>query len=365
MATALPLNAVEPADVLRRPEASGFIIGPVADSVLIIGAPLVALLIAGPLFFLPSSTFEYEFRAKPYDLRQMGIVAFINAHLFLVYFRSHANQKIFHLYPFRFIAVPIGLFLAGATSPLALGLMGFLAIWWDVYHSSMQTFGFGRIYDAKQKNSAIAGRSLDYWMNLFVYLGPVLAGAQFVEHLNSSLVNLQYLSLQEGDWIRFFLRESPDFLRSHQNYLTLGVLATGIPFALYYLYRYYRLQAQGYHVSWQKVWLMLITSSVSIYCWGFHSFIDAFWVMNFFHALQYFAIVCFSERQNLTDLFRLRWMTHGWILALAWVITFSLIYGVWSGIVAKGNWSTSFVVTTSLMHFWYDGFIWSVKKKMV
>jgi hypothetical protein len=365
MATALPLNSSHSSGVSGQSVKSGFIIGPVADSVLIIGAPLLALLIAGPLFFLPSSAFEFQYRAKPYDFRQMSIVAFINAHLFLVYFRSHANQKIFQLYPMRFIAVPIGLFLVGAVSPLVLGLMGFVAIWWDVYHSSMQTFGFGRIYDAKQKNAATAGRTLDYWMNLAVYLGPVLAGVQFVEHLNSSLVNLQFLALHEGDWNRFLLRETPEFLRSQQIYLTIGVLVTGIPFGIYYVYSYYRLQAQGYHVSWQKVWLMLITSSVSIYCWGFHSFIDAFWVMNFFHALQYFAIVCFTERQNLTQLFRLNWLTHGWMLAIVWVISFSLIYGLWSGMVAKGNWSTSFVVTTSLMHFWYDGFIWSVKKKMV
>ena len=38
----------------------------------------------------------------------------------------------------------------------------------------------------------------------------------------------------------------------------------------------------------------MITGCVSIYAWGFRSFIDAFWVMNFFHALQYFAIVLFT-----------------------------------------------------------------------
>ena len=59
-------------------------------------------------------------------------------------------------------------------------------------------------------------------------------------------------------------------------------------------------------MSWQKVWLLIITSVVSIYCWGFHSFIDAFWVMNFFHALQYFAIVAFAEKMNLAGLFQLR-----------------------------------------------------------
>jgi hypothetical protein len=298
-------------------------------------------------------------------LRQILIQVFVNGHLFLVYFRSHANPKIFWQYPQRFVAVPAGLLLIGACSPVALGVMALVAVWWDVYHSSMQTFGFGRIYDSKQKNSATVGRSLDYWMNLFVYLGPILAGVHFLDHVQASLARLQFLT-REGNWMNtLLLGDTPDFLSRHQIYLTAAVLAIGIPFGIYYVYSYYRLQQQGYHVSWQKVWLMVITSSVSIYCWGFHSVIDGFWVANFFHALQYFAIVCFAERANLTDLFRLNSLSYGWVIAVFWVVTFGLIYGLWSSLIMSGNWAVSFAVTISLLHFWYDGFIWSVKKKMV
>src|SRR6516162_8952004 len=78
---------------------SGFIISPAADGLLIIGAPLVALVIAAPLFALPSSSVGVSLRGMPHDLRQILIATFINAHLFLVFFRSHANQNIFRLYP--------------------------------------------------------------------------------------------------------------------------------------------------------------------------------------------------------------------------------------------------------------------------
>ena len=69
-----------------------------------------------------------------------------------------------------------------------MGVVGVLAVWWDVYHSSLQTFGFGRIYDAKVKNNPTTGRRLDYWMNLFLYLGPVLAGAHFADHIRTRLL---------------------------------------------------------------------------------------------------------------------------------------------------------------------------------
>ena len=344
---------------------SGFIIGPWADIVLIIGAPIVALMIAGPLFVVPASVFETELRGKPQDLRQIFITTFINAHLFLVFFRSHANPSIFRLHPIRFVVVPIAMIGIGASSRIVFGLMGFVAIWWDVYHSSMQTFGFGRIYDAKCKNDAVIGRNLDYWMNLLVYLGPVLAGVNLAEHLRSSSEGLQFLLADGNSLNSFLLQKAPNYLLGNQFCLAVGILAVGIPFVFYYVYAYYRLQSQGYRVSWQKIWLMILTSAVSIYCWGFCRAIDAFWVMNFFHALQYFAIVGFAEQRNLTRLFRIEWFSCGSALALFWVVSFCLVYGLWSGFFASDNWSTSAVLTTSIMHFWYDGFIWSVKKKQV
>ncbi len=345
---------------------SGFIIGPWADAILIIGAPILALLIAAPLYVLPASQFDVATRTKTLDLRQVLITVFINAHLFLVFFRSHANQNIFQLYPLRFTVVPLSLFLLGAFSPAALIVLGMATVWWDVYHSSLQTFGFGRIYDAKQKNDAQAGRSLDYWMNLLVYTGPVLAGAHFIDHLAITTETMRHIPVESGTLMELFAQRTPDFLKQHQGTMAAIILAVGVPFVLYYLYSYYRLAQQGYRVSWQKVWLMIITSTVSIYCWGFRSFIDAFWVMNFFHALQYFAIVIFTEKRNLARFFRIEWFAYGWALAAFWVISVSLLYGLWAGYCAEEDgWSMSLVVTTSIMHFWYDGFIWSVNKKQV
>jgi len=344
---------------------SGFIIGPLADSLLIIGAPLVALVIAGSAFSLPDTVFRGSVQTLRIDLRQALIAIFVNAHLFLVFFRSHANPTIFGMYPVRFVAVPIALLSLGAMSPLALGFMSLVAVWWDVYHSSLQTFGFGRIYDSKLKNDATVGRSLDYWMNLLFYLGPVLAGAHFVDHLEIGLTDLQYLTGEGGALSELFLQRTPDFLQRHQTHLAVAILAVGVPFVVYYLYSYYRLHQRGYRVSWQKVWLMIITSAVSIYSWGFRSFIDAFWVMNFFHALQYFAIVSFAEHRNLSQVLLTSRFAHGGALAILWVCLFCFMYGLWTVYFAVGEWSVSLIVTTSLLHFWYDGFIWSVKKKQV
>jgi hypothetical protein len=345
---------------------SGFIIGPVCDSVLIIGAPILAVLIVIPLFGLPKSeVFAYPIYGVVRDLRQVFISSFIAAHLVLVYFRSHANINIFRTHPFSFTVVPAALLVATVLSPWVMGIAGVVAIWWDVYHSSMQTFGFGRIYDAKQGNNSVVGRNLDYWMNLVLYAGPVLAGAHFMDHVEQSRRQLLFLEANHSLIGDLLLEKTPDFLQRHQGLLTVAILSIGLPFAVYYLYSYYRLYKQGYFVSWQKVALFLITGTVSIYVWGFHSFLDAFFVMNFFHALQYFTIVWFAEQQNLTRVFRLDHFSFGKGLALLWIVLFCFLYGFWAGYHVTGVWGAGLAVTTVIMHFWYDGFIWSVRKRQI
>ena len=345
--------------------SSGFIIGPVADSLLIIGAPLLAMAIALPLFLAPKSIFDITILGEKTDVRQVFLLSFIMAHLVMVYFRSHANVNIFWTHPFCFTVVPISLFVATALSPWIMGIVGVVAVWWDVYHSSLQTFGFGRIYDAKQKNPADVGRRLDFWMNLVMYTGPVLAGAHFLEHIQASSESLNFLLADQSLLSDLLLRRGPDYLITNQWYMKVAVLSFGIPYLLYYLYSYYRLQQQGYRVSWQKIWLMIITGVVSVYVWGFRSFISALFVMNFFHALQYFAIVAFTEKANLALLFRLDGFSFGRAMAVVWVFAICFVYGFWAGYYATGTWMNAIVLTTSIMHFWYDGFIWSVKKRQV
>ena len=75
--------------------------------------------------------------------------AFIMAHLVIVFFRSHANADVRTLHPVRFWIVPPALLLLLVVSGPARVVAAALATWWDVYHSSLQTFGLGRIFDHK------------------------------------------------------------------------------------------------------------------------------------------------------------------------------------------------------------------------
>ena len=340
-----------------------YIVGPVYDLVFFIGSPILALGL-GVL-------------ASVYDLSSQRVVifghedspigifigTFIMAHLFAVFFRSNGNPKIFALYPYRFTLVPIVLFLGMCASSFFAIAVGVLATWWDVYHSSLQTFGLGRIYDVRAGNDPRLGRRLDWMLNLLLYAGPILSGASLMLHTKD-------FKGFEAVGSAFFASFG-DRIDARQPAMARVILSVGIPFLLYYVLSYYRAWRRGYRVSMQKVGLLAATGFCSIYTWGFNSFGEAFFIMNFFHAFQYFGLVWWSEKKSMSRLFRLEGVGGAPALTLLLFLAISLGYGFWASVCDTETvgkrvdvaWNIAIVV--AIMHFWYDGFIWSVRKSQV
>ncbi|MDD9936662.1 MAG: hypothetical protein OXT09_23825 [Myxococcales bacterium] len=88
--------------------------------------------------------------------------------------------------------------------------------------------------------------------------------------------------------------------------------------------------------------------------------------MNAFHAVQYLGLVWARERNTMIRLFRLTGRSYAAPVALILFLGLTGLYGLI--MKATSNhvriiWSIT--TTVSLMHFWYDGFIWSVRKGQV
>jgi len=345
-------------------KTSRFIVHPWYDLTFFILSPVLALVLG--IMVSGSESVNRSFMLGRYNntVAHCFIGTFIMAHLFAVFFRSHGNTAIFRTHPLRFTLVPIALFLGMTVSAWFAVAVSVLATWWDVYHSSLQTFGISRIYDMKAGNDPKLGRRLDMILNLFLYAGPILAGATLMDHVNDFK---EFRGV--GD---IFFAAIPAYAESNRRFLTWGVLGLGIPFFVYYVASYWRFQQQGYTISWPKVALLVTTGIVSIYTWGFNSFGEAFFIMNFFHALQYFAIVWWSEKKNLARRFHVEKRFWGLPLVLVLFLAIAFAYGFWAETYDMWDikqWqSTLFlnlILVVSIMHFWYDGFIWSVRKKQV
>ncbi len=280
------------------------------------------------------------------------------AHLVIVFFRSHGDVRIFQLYPKRFIWAPILLFIAMAISSWMLVFVFVLAAWWDVYHSSLQTFGLGRIYDSRSGNPPDEGRRLDRILNLLLYAGPIVAGVTLADHV----VHFNRFE-QVGS---AFFTVVPAYAKAYQRYLTFAVMILGSFFLAYYFYAYQQLAKKGYRISQQKMALLLSTAFCSITTWGFNSFGQAFFIMNLFHAVQYFAIVWWAENKNISRLFRMPDHAIGKRAAFILFLGLAIAYGIWAHTFAHlSHWGYSLLLTVSILHFWYDGFIWSVKRNQI
>jgi hypothetical protein len=336
-----------------------YIAGPVYDAVMFIGAPLLALALGIAISGTPLADDEIQLFGRPGTATSIFIGSFIMAHLVLVVVRSHLNPQIFPRHRHRFVTIPLALLLLLCASDWALAIAIVLTVWWDVVHSSLQTFGLGRIYDARRGNPPELGRRLDLGLNLLLYMGPILAGATLLEHL------MPFQAFESVGAVIF--REVPIQAEAHQAGFARALLIGGAVYLVAYVLGYIRLHRQGYKVAPQKVALLVCTGACSIYTWGFNSFGEAFFIMNFFHAWQYFGLVWWSERTNLRrrmGLERARW--GGWA-ALAAMVVAAGAYGLWAELVDSREERVALSVTlvVSLMHFWYDGFIWSVRRREV
>jgi hypothetical protein len=301
---------------------------------------------------------SFEFAGKNITWAAFGIGIFIHAHIFVVFFRSHGNPEITDLYPWRFLLAPVLLYLALVSSLWILISVSVIATFWDVYHSGLQTFGIGRIYDRRAGNDARTCRNLDLWMNHLLYAGPILAGATMLEHAND---------LESFDEVgAVFLTSIPAFMEGHQRYFTWGVIAAGTIFLAYYVFSHWRMHKRGYEISWLKLYLFASTGACSIYTWGFNTWGEAFFIMNFFHAMQYFGIMWATEKHHMMQVFRVDGWRLGKPIAFTLFIGSGVAYGVFVQAVDTDIhflWAITLVV--SVMHFWYDGFIWSVQKRQV
>ncbi len=350
-----PLTAPPVAAVGAR---SPYIAGRRFDWAFFLLPPLVSLAIGALIAGTSFAEHRFWLAGKRATGSTVLLGVLVNAHLIAVVARSHLNADVFRRHRVRFVLVPIALFAAMMLSMWAVAIVAVLVVFWDVYHSALQTFGLARIYDRNAGNDPQVGRRLDHGLNLLLYAGPIVAGATMLPHF------IRFEAFEDVD-ATFFTRV-PALLQSNQRYFTWAILVGGTLYAAYYVIAYARLRAQGHRISPHKVFLLATTGLCSIWVWGFNPWGQAFFIMNVFHAVQYLALVMWSEGALLQRRLRLDRARFGKPLAIALFLGCAFAYGTWAELVRDDDrvrWSLVQVV--ALMHFFYDGFIWSVRKKQV
>jgi hypothetical protein len=338
----------------------GFIASGLYDSLFFLLAPLLALAVVGALAVVPRGAFSST-GSDPIAAAIFLMLVLSQGHAVAVFFRSHGNRAIFVRHRFAFVVVPIALFAGLMVSDWVMLGAVVLAPLWAVYHLGMQSFGLARMYDVRWGNSSETGRSLDYVLMQFFNMAPFLAGWSLLPHLQSLRLFDRVGWHAPAAWL--------DAHRSIEGALAGVFLVAGPVFLAYYLQTYRRLVREGYSPCPQKIVLLATTGFVSVASWGFLTSWKAVFVMNLFHSIQYFALVWWAERGNLARSSRLAAISYGTPLLLALFATITLSLGTFLQAYGRDytvmRWIASLALVISLMHYWYDGFVWSVRRREV
>ena len=332
---------------------------PLADLVFMYGSPAFAFLLIRLLLVIPVAQHEVTIGgSEPETILGfvMGSITF--AHLLPVFLRSHLNPAIRRSHRWKLLIGPPAIVAILTVSPRMLILGGIIAAFWDVYHTGQQNFGLGRIYDSKAGVANDATRRADRVISHVLYIGPILAGASLMDHVT------ELDSFDQVGWKT--LAKAPEYTSGHLVAVRIFAVAAMIVGVGWYLAAQRRLVHEGHPPSPHKVALMTISAVIQIVAWGFSSPLVAFTVVNLYHAVQYFALVWKSEGRRASTFLGVR--RPSWSIPIGLVLVFVVpaMFGMAvSGVTTSSALINASFLSVSLLHFWMDGFIWSVRKGTV
>ena len=334
-------------------EPARAISGPRFDLLLFWGAPVLASILVwvwvASARAMPAGPGQGAIAALAYAV---AVLTF--AHLVAVVPRAYLNREVFSANRNRLVIVPLLLVAALLLSPVVLVCAAVLAVLWDVHHSAMQTFGIGRIYDMKAGNGPQVLRSTDLRLYWALYVGPIAAGASLVAHAES------FSNFSRLDWT--LLASGPGIIASHVEPIRYAAIAAWAAVLIWAVRDYRAAAAAGYRMPAHKAALLGSTGLVSILAWGLAPPFMAFAIINLFHAVQYFALVWLKEGDRISAVLRSGGSRR---LALAGFLICCGGFGITYAAVDEKSLLIAPFLACSLLHFWFDSFVWSVRKKQV
>jgi Tfp pilus assembly protein PilF len=338
-----------PAAPASAPKPRLWILDSWRDLILYVGTPLLLV----PVFALAQS------RWSPQDI-YLFVAAFgAMGHHLPGMIRAYGDRALFERFKWRFILAPLFL-LAVCTAFFWWDLKGILLVvfFWGVWHGLMQTYGFCRIYDAKTGTFDALTRRLDFamcviWFATAVALSPYRLG---------DTLDTYYMC--GGPFI------SPSVVQLGQGLILLLAVAVSVLFVAHFC----RLWIIGKRPNPVKVALLITSIAFWWYCNNLvANILVGIALFEVFHDVQYLSLVWIYNRNrvekdsNIGGFMRFVFRRSGSLMGLYVGLVFA--YGSLAyinghlGIDTVKRILTGVVTASTLLHFYYDGFIWKVRER--
>jgi len=319
------------------------------DLILYVGTPLLLL----PVFALAQT------RWRPQDI-YLFVAAFgAMGHHLPGMIRAYGDRALFERFKWRFILAPLFL-LTVCVAFFWWDLKGILLVvfFWGVWHGLMQTYGFCRIYDAKTGTFDALTRRLDFAMCV-IWFGTAVALSPY--RLSDTLETYYMCG---GPFI------PPSVIQHGQQVILFAAITVSVLFLLHFG----RLWIIGKRPNPVKLALLVTSIAFWWYCNNLvANILVGIALFEVFHDVQYLSLVWIYNRNrvekdsNIGGFMRFVFRRSGSLIGLYVGLVFA--YGSLSyfnaqlGIETVKRILTGVVTASTLLHFYYDGFIWKVRER--
>ena len=347
--TAFSRPQTVPAVPTSAPKPNIWILNSWRDLILYVATPLLLV----PMFALAQARWSAQ------DIYVFVAAFGAMGHHLPGMIRAYGDRALFGRFRWRFIIAPIFL-VCTCVAFYWWDLKGIVLVvfFWGVWHGMMQTYGFCRIYDAKMGSFAALTRRLDFATCAIWFAAAVLLSSPRM----TDTLEAYYAS--GGPYIL------PGLLRAARQIMLL----TAIAVAILFLINFARMWAQGKRPNPVKLALVVTSIGFWWYCNnGVANILAGIALFEVFHDVQYLSLVWIYNRNRVE-----KDSSIGGFMRFVFRRSGSLV-GLYIGLVfAYGSLSyfnsrlevetikrvlTGVVAASSLLHFYYDGFIWKVREK--
>jgi tetratricopeptide (TPR) repeat protein len=338
----------------------------------------LAYLVLTPLAIVPTVLVAVRHWLTPEQV-YLAVIAFASlGHHLPGFMRAYGDRALFRRFRLRFILAPPLVFAAALvfTPPpsvaAALKLpwthlhgLELILLLWGTWHGLMQTYGFMRIYDLRGGAADRRSARLDHALCLAIFI----AGIVFSD--------TRMFAMAGAMWQAGLPLFGPETLIAMRWIVGLASAAVLLAYAAAAFER----RRRGMAINVAKLLLAAVTGWFWWYCGRLSTnLLIGVAMFEIYHAVQYNAIVWVYNRRLLERagarfgplgfLFRDRSTMLG--LYLAAIAAYSSIRyftaqpndRMFSGDLAGAHqWLIALFVASSILHFYYDGFIWKVSEQ--
>jgi Tfp pilus assembly protein PilF len=319
------------------------------DLILYVGTPLLLI----PAFALAQAHWS------PKDI-YLFVAAFgAMGHHLPGMIRAYGDRALFERFKWRFIFAPLFL-LVTCIAFFWWDLKGILLVvfFWGVWHGMMQTYGFCRIYDAKTGTFDTLTRRLDFAVCLVWFAAAVVLSPYRL----SDTLDTFYMC--GGPFV------PPSVIQMGQNIVLGAAIFVSVLFSAHFV----RTWIVGTRPNPVKLGLLVTSIAFWWYCNNLvSSILVGIALFEVFHDVQYLSLVWIYNRNrvekdsNIGGFMRFVFRRSGSLVGL--YVGLVLAYGSLPYINAHLEMETvkriltGVVTASTLLHFYYDGFIWKVRER--